>query len=117
MTIHCPLFKGANRPKSVHNRCVIDVLMAFLCCQLVVEFSVGKGTFVTGLSQISFSFSSYDCVKVFPLSVVFVRVCSVITFNQDDIFQDKGTRPRLKFLKSSSNFKVKVPVYTGKNRV
>ena len=28
--------------------------MAFLCCQMVVEFSVGIGAVVIGLSQISF---------------------------------------------------------------
>ena len=27
--------------KSVHNRCVIEVLVAFVCCQFVFEFSVG----------------------------------------------------------------------------
>ena len=31
--------------------------MAFLCCQLVVEFSVGIGDFVIGPSQISVLFS------------------------------------------------------------
>ena len=40
--------------KSVHNRCVIEVLVAFLCCQFVFEFSVGIWGFVTGLCQISF---------------------------------------------------------------
>ena len=41
-------------PKSVRNRCVIEVLEAFLCCPMVFEFSVGIGVFVIGLSQISF---------------------------------------------------------------
>ena len=34
-------------------------LVAFLCCPLVFEFSVGIGVFVIGLSQISFFFSSW----------------------------------------------------------
>ena len=42
-----------DRPKSVRNRCVFEVLH----CQLVAEGSVRKGTFVIGLSQISFFFS------------------------------------------------------------
>ena len=43
-----------NRPKSVHNRRVIEVLVVVACCQLVVEFSVGVGAFVIVLSKISF---------------------------------------------------------------
>ena len=36
-----------DRPKSVHNRCVIEVLVAFLCCQVAFWiFSVGVGVFV-----------------------------------------------------------------------
>ena len=35
-----------DRPKSVRNRCVIKIFVAFLCCQLVVGFSVGIGAFV-----------------------------------------------------------------------
>ena len=41
-----------DRPKSVSI-----VLVAFLCCPLVFEFSIGIGDFVIGLSQISFFFS------------------------------------------------------------
>ena len=40
-----------DRPKSVRNRCVIEVFGCFL------DFSVGVGAFVIGLSQISFFFS------------------------------------------------------------
>ena len=46
------------RPKSVRNRCVIYVLVAFLCRHfLFLEFSVGIRSSVIGLSQISFFFS------------------------------------------------------------
>ena len=48
-----------DRPKSVRNRCVIEVLVAFLCCQMVVEFSVGIVAFGIGLSQISVFFYLY----------------------------------------------------------
>ena len=55
-----------DRPKSVRKRCVIEVLVAFLCCQLVVEFSVGIGAFVIGPIQISFFFSlDKDPVNLF----------------------------------------------------
>ena len=47
-----------DRPKSVRNRCVIDVFGGvFVCCPLVFEFSVCIGVFVIGMSQISFSLS------------------------------------------------------------
>ena len=43
-----------DRPKSVRNRCVIEVFggvfVLSLCC---LDFSVGIGAIVTGLSQIS----------------------------------------------------------------
>ena len=32
---------ATDRPKSACIHCVFEVLVAFLCCQLVVEFSVG----------------------------------------------------------------------------
>ena len=46
-----------DRPQSARNRCVIDVLVAFLCFLLVVEFSFDIGAFIIGLSQMSFCFS------------------------------------------------------------
>ena len=49
---------STGRHKSVRNRCVIAVLVALLCCQLVVQFCVDIGAFVIGLSQISFFFFS-----------------------------------------------------------
>ena len=48
-----------DRPKSVRNRCVIKVLVAFfMLSRCFLDCSVGVGVFVTGLSQIS-SFFSY----------------------------------------------------------
>ena len=60
MTVVTP----TDRPKSVHNRCVIAVLVAFLCCPFVFEFSVGIGVFVIGLSQISFFCSLFVVIFV-----------------------------------------------------
>ena len=49
----------SDRPKSVRNRCVIKVLVAFFTLSSwFLDFSVGIGAFVTGLTQIS-SFFSY----------------------------------------------------------
>ena len=46
-----------DRPKSVRNRCVIEVLDGFfMLSRCFLDFSVGEGAFVIGLSQIS-SFS------------------------------------------------------------
>ena len=66
-----------DRPKSVRNRCVIDVLVAILCCQLVVEFSV-MGVSVKGLSQISFFVSTITRKSQRTLFCVFY--VSVLTF-------------------------------------
>ena len=43
---------------------IIEVLVAFLCCQLVTEFSFDIKVFVIGLSQILFFFSLlYTSIK------------------------------------------------------
>ena len=46
-----------DRPKSVHNRCVIEGFGGVFVLSMIFEFSVGIGVFVIGLSQISFFFS------------------------------------------------------------
>ena len=46
-----------DRPKSVRNRCEIEVFGGVLRCPLVFEFSVGIEVFGIGLSQICFFFS------------------------------------------------------------
>ena len=54
-----------DRPKSVRNRCVIEVFGGVcVCCPLVFEFSVGIGGFVIGLGQISFFFSLLSSYSV-----------------------------------------------------
>ena len=56
MTIVTP----TDRPKSVCNRCVIEVFDGvFVLSRCFLDFSVGVGAFVIGLSQISYFFSSY----------------------------------------------------------
>ena len=54
-----------DRPKSARNRCVIKVLVVFVRCSLVFEFSVGIGGFVKGLGQISLFFSLELCPRSF----------------------------------------------------
>ena len=57
------LVTPTDRPKSVRNRCVIEVFGSVcVCCPLVFEFSVGIGGFVIGLGQISFFFSLLNCL-------------------------------------------------------
>ena len=47
-------------PKSVCNRCVIEVFgRVFVLSRCFLDFSVGVGAFVIGLSQISSFFSNY----------------------------------------------------------
>ena len=45
-----------DRPESVRNRCVIEVLVLSLCCLFTSLFTDGIGAFAIGRSQIS-SFS------------------------------------------------------------
>ena len=55
-----------DRPKSVRNRCLIELfLWRCLCCHCPFDISVGVGAFVIGLSQISFflSLSAYFSLK------------------------------------------------------
>ena len=47
------------RPNLVRNGCVIKVLVAFLCCPLVFEFSVGIGVFVIGLIRPPFFLTGF----------------------------------------------------------
>ena len=43
-----------DRPRSVRNRCVIEGLMTFfVLSRCFLDFAVGVGAFVIGLSQIS----------------------------------------------------------------
>ena len=46
-----------DRPESVRNRCVIEVLVVICVVTLLLGFSMGVGDFVIGLSQISSFFS------------------------------------------------------------
>ena len=57
-----------DRPKSVRNRCVIEVFGGvFVLLRCFLDFSVGVGAFVIGLSQIS-SFFSYVKDKIIKVS-------------------------------------------------
>ena len=53
-----------DRPKSVRNRCLIELFVALFVLSLCpFDISVGVGAFVIGLSQISSFFSGYGCIK------------------------------------------------------
>ena len=53
-----------DRPKSVRNRCVIKVFGGvFMLSRCFSDCSVGEGVFVTGLSQISSFFSTFNVIK------------------------------------------------------
>ena len=66
------LVTPTDRPKSVRNRCVIEVFGGVcVCCPLVFEFSVGIGGFVIGLGQISFFFSSKNSLECLRLKLNF----------------------------------------------
>ena len=53
-----------DRPKSVRNRCVIELFVALFVLSLCTfDSSAGVGAFVIGLGQISSFFSSHYCFK------------------------------------------------------
>ena len=54
-----------DRPKSVRNRCVIEVSGGVFVLSIGFEFSVGIGVFVIWLSQISF-FISWEQLIILP---------------------------------------------------
>ena len=57
---HHILFHRVYFPKSVRNRCVIEVVGGvFMFSRCFLDFSVGVGAFVIGLSQISSFFSTF----------------------------------------------------------
>ena len=70
MTIVTP----TDRPKSVRNRCVIEVFVdVFVLSRCFLDFSVGVGAFVIGLSHISSFFSYYYMFYVTVMHSIFER--------------------------------------------
>ena len=71
-----------DRPKSFRNRCVIEVLVAFLCCHVAFWiFSVGAGAFVIGLSQISSFFSLF--IYLFNNARAICKICKTFQTRQE----------------------------------
>ena len=69
-----------DRLKSVRNHCLIKVVGGFLCSFL--DFSVGEGTSVIGLSQISSLFSANkkeDNPIAFMFYLIFATLLCLIT--------------------------------------
>ena len=61
-----------DRPKSVRNSCVIKVFGGvFMLSRCFLDYSVGVGVFVTGLSQISSFFSCHCMGLTFRKGVYF----------------------------------------------
>ena len=59
-----------DRPKSVRNRCLIELFVALFVLSLCpFDISVGVGAFVIGLSQISSFFSLYIFALFFVLKI------------------------------------------------
>ena len=62
---------ATDRPKSVRNRCVIKVFgCVFVLPRCFLNFSVGVGAFVIGLSQISSFFSCNVVSRFFTLNIL-----------------------------------------------
>ena len=60
-----------DRPKSIRNRCVIEVFLGVLCYPLVFEISVNIRVFVLGLSQIFFFSEPLDKCSIIIISMIF----------------------------------------------
>ena len=58
---------STDRPKSVRNGCVIAFLVACLS-RFVLDFSMGVGAFVIGLSEISSFFSFHQILLRYKIS-------------------------------------------------
>ena len=59
-----------DRPKSVRNRCVIELFTALFVLSLCpFDISAGVGAFDIGLSQISFFFSLYSRLFIFAIFI------------------------------------------------
>ena len=78
--------------KLVRNRCVIEGFGGVLCCR-VLDFSVGVGIFVMGLSQISSFFSTYFNYlfqsfksKISILKMILLKILSLIDLRTIDEF-------------------------------
>ena len=70
-----------DRPKSVRNRCVIEVFGGvFMLLPCSLDYSVGVGAFVIGLSQISSFFS-----RVFPWSLTSYNSVILVSTTDPDI--------------------------------
>ena len=60
-----------DRPKSVRNRCLIELFVALFVLSLCpFDISVGEGVFVIGLSQISSFLSVCICFKLIVLKAI-----------------------------------------------
>ena len=71
-----------DRPKSVSNRCVNEVVgCVFVLSRCILDFSVDVGAFVTGLSQISSSFSSRPSFRHLRPEDTFVLASDWFCFN------------------------------------
>ena len=71
-----------DRPKSVRNRCVIELFVAFFMLSLgPFDISIGVGAFVIGLSQISSFFSCYTYTALIPTNMMFslLNKCTFVT--------------------------------------
>ena len=71
-----------DRPKSVRNRCLIELFVALFVLSLCpLGISVGVGAFVIGLSQIS-SFFSFFSFKVTDKkrTIVYIHCYSVMSY-------------------------------------
>ena len=65
-----------DRPKSVRNRCVIEVFGGvFVLSRCSSDFSVGSGAFVIGLSQISSFFSWFKDTTYVEIALIFFLTC------------------------------------------
>ena len=78
--------------KSIRNHCVIEVFGGVLCCELVVELSVGIKAFVINWVR-SFSFFLY--VTNYKLMYLYIHLLNDANFRKFPVFVVMGLQPKL----------------------
>ena len=79
-----------DRPKSIHNRCVIELFVElFVLSFCPFDISAGKGAFVIGLSQISSLFSYNSSVGLTKLYDM-IKSTIIMTYNKKKYKRGKG---------------------------
>ena len=89
------LVTPTDRPKSVRNRCLIELFCGVVCVVTCpFDISVGVGAFVIGLGQISsfLSLERRECLKMFLLNNCFPCISAIIKLHTQNSHESRICR-------------------------